>query len=241
MDQRTLAPRTLDTLTAYEKKLMATQTANLLRYWPLSDAAGTVVTELVAGNGGEAYIGVTLGQTGIGDGSVCPLFDGLNDYVNILTAGLTAGYNHDEGTLFAWVQLEDAEWTDGTKRNIAIVSQASPGRSAVLQKSNASDVVEAAHYSEATCYCHTHDQTGVNDFFTVALTWSVTGDIVDYFINGVSKEHKHGQTAGNIVLDAAFIGSQTGAANYWKGKIAHVAIWTKALTAAELVTLSSAT
>ena len=53
----------------YYKKVLATEPANLLAYWPLNEGSGSVADNLegTAARDG-AYTGVTLGQAGIGDG-----------------------------------------------------------------------------------------------------------------------------------------------------------------------------
>src|SRR3972149_4677456 len=80
----------------YAEKVLATEPSNLLAYFICGEASGTVMQE-EKNNYDGAYTGVTLGQTGIGDGNTCPLFDGANDYGNLYTAGLAGGVSGAAG------------------------------------------------------------------------------------------------------------------------------------------------
>ena len=61
---------------SYLQKIIAMFGTSLIGYWPGSEEAGTVAVDY-SGNGyNGVYTGVTFGQEGIGDGLICPRYDG---------------------------------------------------------------------------------------------------------------------------------------------------------------------
>ena len=101
---------------SYSAKVLGIQPSNLIAYWRLNESSGAVADnyEGTAARDG-AYVGVTLGQTGIGDGLTCPLFDGANDYVDIYSASLGAVFDKDAGTFAGWYKVANAGvLTDGS-------------------------------------------------------------------------------------------------------------------------------
>ena len=73
--------------TDYLRKIQSVRPENLVTLWPQNEPLGIVSTEIVRQYNG-AYTGVTLGQPGIpGTGLTSPLYDGINDFNNIHSAG----------------------------------------------------------------------------------------------------------------------------------------------------------
>jgi len=103
----------------YTGRMQAIRTTNQIGYWRMGEAAGGVSLDLSPKSNLGAYTGVTLGQVGIGDGLTCPLFDGANDYNNLLSAGLAADWDGDEFTIAGWLKVSAGGiWTDGLQHNV---------------------------------------------------------------------------------------------------------------------------
>src|SRR5262245_55585830 len=115
------SPQLLIRRNQYLAKAFGTAHGNLVALWALNEASGTTARDS-SGNGyNAAYVnGPTLGQTGIGDGGVCPLFvPGSNTYVNPFSSGFAAAFNGQEGTFAIWCRVRAASvWTDGASRYI---------------------------------------------------------------------------------------------------------------------------
>lgn len=105
----------------YDTKVLA---LSPIAYWGLDDTAGTIAVEKV--NGGAwngTYVntgGITLDEVGMGDGNPSVLFNPIgneNGNVAINSAGLSAGYNGDEGTIGIWIKPFDADtWLAGVSK-----------------------------------------------------------------------------------------------------------------------------
>ena len=86
-------------------------------YFILGEHLGTVAYDCMKLAQSGAHVSVTLGQVGIGDGQVCPFYDGANSHTNIYTAGGAAAFNGSAGTISIWAKVSAVgDWTDGTQR-----------------------------------------------------------------------------------------------------------------------------
>jgi hypothetical protein len=104
----------------YAEKVKRIFGDDLLLYYVMGEGSGLVADnfEGTAARDGE-YVGVTLGQPGIGDGNTCPLFDGANDYLNGLTDSIATalGMNITKLSVMVWLKVyEAAVWDDETYR-----------------------------------------------------------------------------------------------------------------------------
>lgn len=224
----------------YFHKLRDMRPANQLVYFPQWEGAGAVSFDRYnAWNG--AYVGVTLRQTGIGDGETCPLFDGANDYNNIFTVGLQGAFDGAEGTAVAWARVFNAGvWTDANEREI-IRLQADGNNYIFIQKDNINNRLRWRYYANGVLQSCDRDGESTTDWFHVALTWSkstgATGEVRAYF-NGVQEGATLvglGAWAGNLNAAATVIGAaSTVPVDIWYGYIAHAAILDAALTPDEI-------
>ena len=85
--------------------------------WPQWEAAGTVARGLTDTARNGTYVNVTLLQGGIGDGRICPSYNGTTSYTDIYSAALAGAFNGAEGTLMIWAKVSAAGvWTDAASR-----------------------------------------------------------------------------------------------------------------------------
>ena len=227
---------------AYADKVAAIEAANLIAYWPLWELSGATADnyEGTAARDG-AYTGVTLGQTGIGDGNTCPLFDGVEDLVDVYTASLKDAWNGAVGTMGIWVQASAAEWADDTDRRIFNFYVDGNNR-VYMQRVEANEVVITY---EAGDVIETVTVTGftVASFYHLAVTWDKAAEEVKVYKNG----SQFGATMGTLgVWAGALKSTNTVIGAYsttpgvcWNGKLAHLNVWTKALTPAQILSVAT--
>jgi hypothetical protein len=215
-----------------------------LVYFPQWEPTGAVSQELVNGWDG-AYVGVTLGQPGIGDGNTCPWFDGVNDHNNIFTAALQAAFDGSEGTMMIWARVANVGvWTDGIIRDcMALAVDANNNlrmnRTVVNNQLwwnyEAGGVLDVVSLNAVTTL----------DWMHLAITWSAstppTGEMRAYF-NGAQTGVTQvglGVWAGLLNANECCIGARTVTpTRLWHGWLAHGAVWTRALAPGEIADLA---
>lgn len=223
----------------YAEKVLNTAYDNLIGYWPMWEPSGLIAYDLSSRGNNGAYSGVTLGQPGIGDGATCPLFDGINDVVNVFSAGLAADFNGLEGTQTIWARVSAAGvWTDGINRRIW-QTQVDGANNEEAHKSAVANQIQVAYSAGGVVEVRNQIPFNPTDWFHVGMTWSASADEVIYYFDGlpVETDTALGVFAGVIVL--ATIGAlNLAGAQPWDGFLAHPGIWTRPLTAAEFANLA---
>ena len=224
----------------YTSKVLGIETANLIAYWPLSEAAGAVAdnAEGTAARDG-AYDGPTLGQPGIGDGATCPSFDGINDNVAIYSASLATAFDGDKGTYSVWFKAAAIPTTgyicgffvDGNNYFQVYRFNADTYR---FKCNTAASFIGPA-------YAGFTDGT----WWNVVFTWLYDGSAnTDYeiFRNGSSidaTQKSVGQLTGSIGNDSRIGTENAGGGNPYAGWIAHCAVWDKVLSDAQILALAT--
>lgn len=228
----------------YGSKLESIQRASLVAHWPLNEASGTTVYDASPYGRTGTYTSVTLGQTGIGDGRTAPLFDGTSGFANIFSASLASGFNGQEITVAGWARVLNAGvWTDGTQDR-ALILQSDATNRYIFQRPTTSSQFQFVTNSGGTAKTITKTAMSTAAWFHFALTSSKVADQLIGYINGVAVAAATtglGTYAG--ALTSAVIGATDAVvpANYWNGWLAHIAIWSAPLTAAEIARLASVT
>lgn len=215
-------------------------------YWVQDEAGGAVsydmVTQFSGGARNGTYVGVTLGQPGIGDGRTAPLFDGALDYNDIYSASLAAAFNGAEGTLMAWARVFNVGvWTDGVLRDIALLF-ADANNFVVIQKSAVDNRASAQYTASGTVQLRNVALVSPPTVaFPFAITWSALADEVRVYIDGIQQGatmNGLGVWAGVLAATNTTIGAaSTAPILVWNGYIAHAAVWDRPLAPAEVLSL----
>ena len=243
-----------------------TADAHTVGLWPFNEGYGTKAGDLSANNNdgsiangdwgsypaatdrsGQAnhgvYTGVQLANAAGPDGVKVPYFDGINDYVNIYSAGLNTDFNGAAGTLAFWLKVANAGvWTDGVNRwGPRFVVDASNFVDFV--KRNANNTIDLNYKAGGVGLVYSISSHSPTDWTHYALTWDAATDEFKAYINGsqtgVTKTGL-GVWSGNLLNTATVIGSATtNADGDYRGWVGPVAIWTKALTSAEILKLAT--
>jgi hypothetical protein len=237
----TLAAGTLGGAATYAGRLLATRPTNLLTYLPFNEASGETAFD-ASGHGCNAvYTGVDLGAAGIGDGGGAPYFDGVNDVCNPYSAALSAAFNGAEGTAMLWAKVSGAAWTDGSNHYVLNLRSSSGNRFYVL-KPTTNNQVQINYSSGSVAKGITVGSLSYTDWFHVAGTWSYAANQFIPYINGVALEAAEtglGAWTGALSATLTAIGAQgSDHALSFLGWLAHCAIWTVALSAAEIAPLA---
>jgi len=228
----------------YADKILAMEAANLIAYWPLWEAAGVNADnyEGTAARDGT-YVGATLGQTGIGDGHTAPLFDGVNDTCEIFTDSLSAAFNGEEGSISMWMRVANVGvWTDGIQRALTRLF-CNAGNYAYLAKWSLNNEVRFEYKSGGVSKYIKILGIETTDWFHIGYTWTKNGDLVKGYYNGSPIEE--GQSGLGAWACGGLDGTRTRLAadfidtNLFSGYLAHVAIWTKALSDADMASLGT--
>lgn len=218
---------------SYSTKVLAVSPA-VEAYWQLNEQSGTGVVD----SSGNGHAGVASGVTwqvpGIGDDQTAAGLDGLNDYINVLSAGLISAWNADEGTFSWWVWHDSTgagsyrspfEWNADGNNRYTMYGQPVSGMSAIFRRGA------------------THNSTGdgaqpLDQWYHQAIKWSVAGNYLRMYRNG-------SLVGSPVALNGTWVGSlavaRLGSANgtfFIKGRMAHFAWWTSPLTDDQIASLA---
>lgn len=210
-----------------------------IAYWRLNETAGGTATDS-SGNGHTGtYNGVTLSATTGPDGSTpAPSFDGINDFVNVYSAGFAGAFNGSEGSLASWMKVVDWEnagylcrfYVDAANR-IRIGQSATDNT--IEFNYRAGDVAKFVTVGSQT-------QTG---WFHVAMTWTATGDEMQMYIDGAQvggTQSSLGTWAGALSSTQTVIGAaSTTGSSAFPGNIADFAIFDTPLSADAIADLAT--
>jgi len=219
----------------YWQKVKRMFGANLIGYWPFWETSGTVAQDYSGNGRNGAYSGVTLGQTGIGDGKKSAYLDGSgNDYINIYSPELSAAFNPQELTLVLWgAAANDTVWTDSTFRTLAMLQTDSQNR-AYIRVNNGFDFGYIANNVTKSI------DTGWygTSFFQTAITASKSLDNFSAYLNGVPVKTAQtglGLWAGVLNSGLTLLGaSDKAGARVWLGNECHAFLLNRAATASEI-------
>jgi hypothetical protein len=226
----------------YVKRVLSTRPDKLIGYWPMDETSGTVSRDYSGQANNGAYTGVTLGRAGIGDGRSSPLFDGTNDFNNIYSAALNTDFNGAAGTMAVWCKVSGASiWTD-TLAHTMFRLRVDANNDVFLRKNTTNNQVQFIYTAGATAET-INLTTSPTDWFHLAITWSATADEVKAYYNGAqtgSTSTVLGVWAGVLASTVCCVGAgSTTPTTGWNGTVAHAALWTTPLTAAQIASLAT--
>jgi concanavalin A-like lectin/glucanase superfamily protein len=223
----------------YTKKVQA---LSPIAYFPQGEASGTTIADESNNGRSGTYTGVDLGQTGIGDGRTSPSYDGVNDYGDIYTASFASAFNKDEGTIAVWLKVASASvWTDGTSRRAVLLQTDTSNRVSISRASSNNQLI--ANYTAGGTQKQVVIATSSTAWLHVAVTWSKANDQVIVYFNGTqSGTTQTGLGSWSGVLNSAttLLGAISKTPTQaWSGFLAHAAVWTTPLSAAQILTLAT--
>lgn len=225
---------------AYTDKILGTQPANLVAYWPLIGNANDV-----SGHGfnGTAHANVTWTVGGGVDGKTCATFAG-NALINCFSAGLAAAVNGQEGSIAVWAKVSAAaDWADAAWRSVLSVFRYNSNNSVAIAKTPVAN--RLAYYYTANVIgvtCLQNNAGPSTDWIHCGMTWSLAADKVIYYFNGTAVETD--TSLGTFVnpITLFLIGAiDLAVGQPWKGSIQHVPIWDTPLSGDQMASLAVTT
>lgn len=214
---------------------------NLLAYWKLDEASGTNAADSSGNGRNGTYSGVTLAQTA-GPGAsmgLAGLWDGVNDTVDVFSAGLASVFPSAAGSLVVWFKVDSAAvWNDATVRVIAQFRV--DGNNSVLLYKNAANSISAIYTAGGTAKSVTNAYSALI-WSVFGITWDKVADQVKVYLNAAqlgSTQTGLGTWSGTIAT--AYIGSASGPSGYWSKYIQQTLLYGRALSAAEITTTMTA-
>ena len=226
----------------YSSKVLATAPSHLLAYWKLDELSGTTAYDS-SGNGYDgSYEGPTLNATSLPDGSPAPSFDGIDDFVNVYSAGFASAFNGSVGTVLLWVKAAAVSlWTDGSRHTL-IRFRADNNNLVYIVKSAINYFQAEIHSGGVTQYAGS-DPPNTTDWLPCVFTWSEAADELQFYVAGVpvgSAVSGLGTWVGALNAASTVIGAvTTSGTDPWAGSIARVAYWDTVLSAAEIMDLAT--
>lgn len=226
---------------AYTNKVIA---LGPIAYWPMAESSGSVALDATGNARNGAYTGVTLGNAGIGDGRTAASFNGSTSFNNIYSVSLAGAFNGQECTMAAWFQVSGAGvWTDATARRIFRLR--SDGSNYIeLYKSNTNNLLEVDYIAGGTVKAVTSTALGGSvAWIHIAVTITKAGDALKFYLNGIQSGATQtglGTYVNALAATLCCIGAaSTAPITVWSGLLAHAALWSTPLSAAQVLSLAS--
>lgn len=229
----------------YGLRMLRAFRPDLVGYWPLNEAAGAIAYDISGNARHGAYTGVTLGQTGIGDGWTAPGFAASPSFVDLYSASLAAAFPSGDFFVSLWAKPNAAAlWTDGSWHDLFKVL--TDGASNInIGKSTTNYEIDGSHTGSGTgdtAYNAANTATGWQHYL---LTGDRTADELNLYIDGAQSWPAFmrctglGAWAGAIDPSWCVVGAtNAGGGNGWLGNIAHVIVGNRALNGADAALLA---
>lgn len=213
-----------------------------IAYWPLWEAGGGVAECLVNAAQNGSYTGVTLGQPGIGDGHTCPLFDGVNDFVDIFTATFRDAFDGQEGSLMTWFRVFNVGcWTDAVNRYPHALRADATNQMRSIKFGAAPNRIDAL-YDAGGVGAAVDVATSTTDWIPMCYTWSLGDNAYKAFLYGSQVGITWtplGTWAGALSATDTVLGAATTVPEgMWHGYVAHTAVFDRRLLPAQVADLA---
>lgn len=218
----------------YSSKVLAIEPFSLAAYYTLNESGGAIAHDSSGNTFNGAATGVTWGQIGIGDGTTAAGFDGINDRIDFYSAGLRDFLDAGDGlSLSMWARISTWDQTQRVAINLKFL-----GLDNLLFYTNTTD----------SLVLQWRDDTGFhfNEFMPATNSWLHLGAIISknantaqFFYNGTPGSVKSIDTADWSDLEGAALGMNAALTiQFWRGDLAHVAIWRTVLAQSEMQVLA---
>lgn len=221
-----------------------------IAYWRHTESSGTTADnfEGTADRDGTFARNVTdMGtETGIGDGETSPTFDGSNDTNDVYSSSLNTAFNGSEGTLSIWIRASSQTIWDSSTQRMFAQFRVDGNNQVFINHNSAIEEIAWRYFAGGTLESVLKDTISSTDWIHIAQTWSATagadGEFKAYF-NGTqegSTQTALGSFSGNLATTRCNVGAATTTpVQVWSGGVAHCALFTSALTGANITSLAT--
>lgn len=224
----------------YKTKILELFGDSIIQFLLLQETSGTnAVDESPESNVGT-YANCTLANADAPTliGGKAPLFNGTTSVVSLVTAGLIADLDVDEGAIMVWAKGANVGiWTDGLYHRLAIIRHNATGQGIGIFKINTNNTVR--YFRQDGTALKNYDFTGVTgntDWNLYALTWSRSNNrLRAYFNNSQIGSDVTGLAALTQTVDAGGVGGLPSATQYgWSGWESSYILLNREATLAEI-------
>jgi hypothetical protein len=148
---------------------------------------------------------------------------------DLITLNVDEVFNGTEGAVAIWVSM-DAMSANGR----FVFFRADNGNLIHIRWTNASDVVTWTYTANSTNETHTHSTTEDGVWHHYGMSWSDSGEITRYYVDGaeVGTDTTLGTWAGTLV-NQALCQNSLSATEILDGRVAYFELWNRAITGAE--------
>lgn len=191
-----------------------------------------------SGNGfNGTATGATFGAVGMGDGNTAAAFDGTGDYIDI--HAMAAAWNGNAGSIIAWGKT--AAWADATVRALVSIAVGSENQVLIFKSATLNTLLFRRSDSNDDVTITSSALAGSAAYFSAALTWSVAANAMKAYINGVQVGATQTGLLSVVGTPSATLttigATNTSGTDSWSGSIDDVAIFDRALSGAEVLSL----
>ena len=205
-----------------------------IAYWPQAEPSGTTIVD-ESGNGRNGtYVGVTLGQPGIGDGRTAAGY--VSSVGNIYSASLAGAFNGQDVCATIWFQPANAGiWTDGIIRRLASW-RVDASNMLLMSKDSAANTLTINYIAGGVSKAVTFTLSAT-DWTHIAVRVRKSSDKLEGYLNGVKSsvlQSGIGTWAGSLAPTLTCLGAgNSGGGNSWIGSLAHAGVFGSAMTTAD--------
>ena len=204
-----------------------------LAYLRMDEGSGATALDFSGNGHNGAYTGVTWDGTAPPMGGQAPYFDGVNDYLDMYSAGFAAAFDMDEGCVLIWMKNDD--WTN-TPTDTALRIRRNAANEVKIFQGGVSGRVTYLHEGDNVVDSVTEDSFSGTAWISAMISWSVADDELIAYKNGVqvgiTQTGLIASTGSGLSTTQTIIGAaDTGPAGQWAGYLAHCAVWTTPATA----------
>ncbi len=167
-------------------------------------------------------------------------FDGGDDVVNVYTSSLASAFNPSEGTLALWAKFDAAALSDGSPHYLAQLQADS--NNAILLYKDTSGYLRYFYRAGGTLLNKPSLATVTSGWHQFVLTWSVSGNQLQGYLDGVSQFSVSGLGTWAGALSSIFtcLGSSgIGGYNVFLGNLAYGAVWATPLGSSTISSLAT--
>lgn len=218
-------------------------------YWDLNDLTGLVAKNLMAGYDGT-YYGVSLGQTGMGDGKTSVYFDNDNDYMHFYSSGFAGVFNGNLFSFSCWMKTYNSGvWTDGAIHDW-MFCRVDANNNFFVRKSATNNQLTFSRTAAGTLKQWSTDVTSyipdLSGWFHLAVVCNQASDIWKGYINGVDVTPVFsgnlswsGTLDSNYSLLGGSIANPAIEIHEWYGWMQHFMYFNRALSSSEVLMLAT--
>ena len=207
-----------------------------LAYWPMNELGGSVAHCLVDSDQDGTYHNVQLATDETGPfGTPAPYFDGSTSYLDVISDALKSSFNGATGTCLAWMRAHD--WTDALTCYVFNLRVDADNYYYLREGPSAGYIATVAEAGGGLC---NKSKSGISDpgWVPVLITWSDNANAREFRLFWQGSQV--GTVCRNFLtwtgtLDSAIIGASNDIPmSVFLGGLAHVVIWPRVLSQAEI-------